>query len=227
AQTRVGSPLPAARGRTTELGALSAADAVDLLLDLAPSAAGKVADDLLFPAMLADAPPPYPRLLALAGNEKAPVRVREKAVFWAAEAGAPASALQRVYEGTTSEGVREQVIFAYSRIHDPAGVKTLLRIARSDDPLELRKKAVFWLGQAAGREITKELSDFAADEDESLKVKEAAVFALSQRPRDEAVPALIRVAKTNPDPRVRKRALFWLGQTNDPRAVALFEEILK
>jgi HEAT repeat protein len=52
------------------------------------------------------------------------------------------------------------------------------------------------------------------------------VFALSQEPRDEGVPALIRIVKSNRSPGVRKKALFWLGQSEDPRALALFEEIL-
>jgi hypothetical protein len=37
---------------------------------------------------------------------------------------------------------------------------------------------------------------------------------------------LIAVAKTNKDPEIRKRALFWLGQSNDPRAIDLFEQLL-
>ena len=59
-----------------------------------------------------------------------------------------------------------------------------------------------------------------------LASNEAAVFALSQRPREQGVPALITVARTNRDPEIRKKALFWLGQSNDPRALDLFEEVL-
>jgi hypothetical protein len=28
------------------------------------------------------------------------------------------------------------------------------------------------------------------------------------------------------DPEIRKRAMFWLGQSNDPRAIDLFEQLL-
>ena len=28
------------------------------------------------------------------------------------------------------------------------------------------------------------------------------------------------------DPEIRRKALFWLGQSEDPRALALFEELL-
>jgi len=58
------------------------------------------------------------------------------------------------------------------------------------------------------------------------EVRESAVFALSQRPKDEAVPALLQVARTSRDPALRKRAIFWLGQTDDARALAYFEDVL-
>ena len=49
---------------------------------------------------------------------------------------------------------------------------------------------------------------------------------LSQRPEARGVPVLIRVATTNRDREIRKKAMFWLGQSDDPRALALFEDIL-
>ena len=53
------------------------------------------------------------------------------------------------------------------------------------------------------------------------------MFALSQMPKEESVPRLIEVARTNRNPEVRKQAMFWLGQSDDPRALKFFEEILK
>lgn len=57
-------------------------------------------------------------------------------------------------------------------------------------------------------------------------VKRKAVFALTQIPRDEGVPLLIEVARTNRNPEVRKQAIFWLGQSKDPRALDFIEKIL-
>ena len=37
-------------------------------------------------------------------------------------------------------------------------------------------------------------------------------------------PKLMEVARNNRNPEVRKQAMFWLGQSRDPRALALFEE---
>jgi hypothetical protein len=104
----------------------------------------------------------------------------------------------------------------------------LLRIARRTElPAETRRQAVFWLGQAAGEAATRGLDSLAADGGEEVELRKQAVFALSQRPADEGVPVLIRIARSNPHAELRKSALFWLGQSEDPRAIALFEEILR
>jgi HEAT repeat protein len=103
----------------------------------------------------------------------------------------------------------------------------LMRLARDDSrPNNVRTQSVFWLGQIAGETITKNLADLTGEAALDREVRKQAVFALSQRPQRDGVPALIQIAKTNRDPEIRKTALFWLGQSRDPRALALFEEIL-
>jgi len=103
----------------------------------------------------------------------------------------------------------------------------LLRLAKNEErPRETRKQAVFWLGQAAGEAATSGLDSLSRDSNVDREVQKQVVFALSQRPRDEGIPILIRVARTHPDPEVRRQAVFWLGQSNDSRAIALFEELL-
>lgn len=89
-----------------------------------------------------------------------------------------------------------------------------------------RKQAIFWISQAAGDKAAEGLSELVSDEDEDREVRDQAVFALSQLPKDEGIPILVRVARSNKDPQIRKKAMFWLGQSDDPRALALFEEIL-
>jgi hypothetical protein len=93
-------------------------------------------------------------------------------------------------------------------------------------PLDTRRHAIFWLGQAAGEAAGRDLDSIAQDDTSELEIRKEAVFALSQRPEEESVPALIRIARTSPSREVRKSALFWLGQSEDPRALDVFEQLL-
>ena len=121
----------------------------------------------------------------------------------------------------------EKAVFP-ATLADSADVwPAFLKIARNPDvPRGTRRQTVFWLGQAAGDAATANLKDIVVDNSVDREVRESAVFALSQRPPDEGVPALITVVRTNKDPEIKKKALFWLGQSNDPRALDLIEELL-
>jgi hypothetical protein len=137
-----------------------------------------------------------------------------------------AADLLALAEGSRTDA--EDLITAATLADSAVVWPTLLRLAhRSDLPLETRRQAVFWLSQAAGEAATRGLDSIAGATGGELEIRKQAVFALSQRPADEGVPALIRIARTSPHPELRKTALFWLGQSEDPRVLALFEEILK
>jgi hypothetical protein len=103
----------------------------------------------------------------------------------------------------------------------------LLRLARDASlPRETRKRAIFWVGQIAAENVGAELGGIATDDNEDLDVREHAVFALSQRPARDGVPALLDIARTSRSRELRKTAMFWLAQSGDERAVVFFEQIL-
>ena len=102
----------------------------------------------------------------------------------------------------------------------------LLKLAADGSrPRGVRKSAVFWLGQAAGEAAVQGLTGLV-ETDEDVEVKKSAIFALSQLRQGGGVEPLIQIARSNRDPRLRKQVIFWLGQSEDPRAIALFEELL-
>ncbi len=111
----------------------------------------------------------------------------------------------------------------------------LLRIARDATSRSrgTRQEAVQWLARFAASAMAgrpNQLSDEAEDADDAsgdAGLKSHAVFVLSQLPRHEGVPALLDVARQNPDPRTRGHALFWLGQSGDPRALDFIESMLR
>jgi len=101
----------------------------------------------------------------------------------------------------------------------------LLRIARNENVnRDVRKSSIFWLGIAAGDKSTAGLKSLLSDDD--VEIRKQVVFALSQLKGEAGLNSLIEIAKTSKDPAVRKSALFWLSQKNDPRVLALFEDIL-
>ena len=131
-------------------------------------------------------------------------------------------------ERATDGSVGEEAIVPATLADSVTTWPALLRLTRNGAlPEKTRRSAVFWLGQQAGDRVTSELSAFVSDGDENRELRKHAVFALSQRPRDEAVPELVRIARSHRDPEIRKTAMFWLGQSQDPRALAFFEEVLR
>jgi hypothetical protein len=100
-------------------------------------------------------------------------------------------------------------------------------IARDRDRSEgIRSSAVFWLGVLAGETATEGLVELVEDDDEDLEVRKAAVFALSQGCRSSNTDHLMKIARTNPHRQLRKSAMFWLAQRDDPEVLDFFEEIL-
>ena len=99
------------------------------------------------------------------------------------------------------------------------------RVSRST-----RHDAIFWVGRFAAAKLSGNGDDIAAADDDGADrdddARGAAVFALSQLRGHAGVEPLLQVARTSRDPAVRRKALFWLGESGDPRAVALLREIL-
>lgn len=142
------------------------------------------------------------------------------------------SFLLGLVESQAEGRVINRAVFPAMLARDVVAWPTLLRIAKADAGARRGRKhdVVFWLGQYAAAKLAGSDDPFAArgprDDSDEEDVKEHAVFALSQLRNGEGVDPLIQVARTNKDQRVRAKAMFWLGESGDPRAVELFEQVL-
>jgi hypothetical protein len=126
-----------------------------------------------------------------------------------------------------SDDAAEDAVLAAVLADVDAIWRELLEIARdSSIPQDVRSAALFWLGQEAGDAVTSGIAAIAADEREEQDVREAAIFALSQRPDDVGVEPLMELARTAREAETRRAAMFWLAQSDDPRVLAFFEEVL-
>ena len=122
--------------------------------------------------------------------------------------------------------MQKAAVFGVSQSREAGAFDVLLEIARTDtDTTHARRSDL--LARAEGGQQSRGAITERIEQDPDTEVKKRAVFALSQLPKDEGVPLLIKVARTNTNPAVRKQAMFWLGQSKDPRAVEFFAEMLK
>ena len=87
-------------------------------------------------------------LMEVALNEREPIEMRKKALFWAGQTGGDLAQLSGLYDRMQNREMKEQLIFVYSQRHEAAAVDRLIQIARTEQDKELRKKAIFWLGQS-------------------------------------------------------------------------------
>lgn len=165
--------------------------------------------------------------LARFADPSQPSQVRRQAIFWIGQARGAAgfSTLKAMLDRETATDVRRTIVQAISRSRVPDALPTLLTVAKTDRDATTRGEALFWLAQTAGKAAAADISA-AVQNDPDTKVQERAVQALSQLPKDDGVPLLIGIARTHKNPKVRERAMFWLGQSKDPRATKFFEEIL-
>ena len=136
------------------------------------------------------------------------------------------STIKRLALSSPSESIRDKTMFALTLRPSPDAVNTLIEAAKSDKSPKVRRQALFWLAHKAGQKEVAAIGN-SIDNDPDISVKKKAVFAISQLPREEGVPKLIEIARTNKTPEVRKQAMFWLGQSKDPRALTFFQDVLK
>lgn len=157
-----------------------------------------------------------------------PESLRRNTVFWLGSSRGRRGyeILNRVMEHDPSTEVRSQTVFALSINSEPQALQAMIRAAKSDGSSHVRGQALFWLAQKAQQKAAVEAITDAVENDPETEVKKKAVFAVSQMPPEQGTPLLIRLAQTNKNREVRKQAMFWLGQSRDPRALQFFEQVL-
>lgn len=182
-------------------------------------------DELVAAAGLHDDPVLVIPVLQQMLNEKNGREIREDALFWLGQQDHPQALeiLLKTLRDDGSEEICEEAVFAVSRMELPEATAALVELARQSNRPEVREEAVFWLGQKASREAAAALDEIAHGDEEELQ--ERAVFALAELPDGAGIPRLIAIAKTHHNPAIRKKAIFWLSQSEDERAVDAIIEL--
>jgi len=153
--------------------------------------------------------------------------LRQKAIFWIGQGDDPdrLSFLKTLYSSLQDAESRDKILFSMSQVEGRESQRWLLGVAGDvNESIELRKKALFWVGQ----------SDIPAtdlftlyEKMPSREMKEQLIFVYSQRDEKAAVDKLFEIARTETDKELQKKAIFWLGQSDDPRVPAFLERLLQ
>lgn len=169
-------------------------------------------------------------LESVARDERESRGVREHAILAIGASKNPnaIATLKNLYTSLTDHRVREHVFVAVIA-HDEEGRSAesdefLIDAARNERDREMRKQAIFWLSQRAGKRTMGAIEESVESPDD--EIQKQAVFAISQRPKEEALPILMRLAREHRSPTVRKQAVFWLGQYDDDRVVEFLRDLI-
>jgi HEAT repeat protein len=215
------------RNAVRNLGHFQREDAVDELMKIFTSDTNL---DIKRAALRALAETKSPRaqtrLLEIAKNDNNP-ELRKQAIRVMSERGESAvDDLIKIFDAEQSQDVRRSALQTLSEIKSQRVEDKLFAVAGSNDNLEVRKAAIRLLGERAGRKSFEFLSATAQSADGNAEVQVQAVRSIGERHSEEAVPLLIKIAKTHPNQLVRKQAIRSLGESGDPRAVDFFREVL-
>ncbi|HLX13234.1 MAG TPA: HEAT repeat domain-containing protein, partial [Bacteroidota bacterium] len=161
----------------------------------------------------------------LSGKDE--TEIRKDAAFWLGQSNSDRALdlLMQSAQNDKSSAVRENCVFAISQMKGDRSVDSLIALAQKSENEETRKKAIFWLSQKAGKKATAALENAVYD-DKDYDIQKSALFALTQLPEHDGVDIIIKVATTHPNPKIRKDAIFWLGESGDQRALKTLIDII-
>ncbi len=153
---------------------------------------------------------------------------RKHAVFWLAHLRGlkGAQIATSIMFSDPDADIREHAAFSVSQSISPHADTDLIRLGTTDPAAKVRAHAWFSLSQTESA-ATESAIDAALRNESDSGVREQAIFALSKLPDERATRALIKVAEDKSLAREeRKRAVFWLAQSESGAAQTYLEEVL-
>jgi len=153
--------------------------------------------------------------------------LREKAIFWIGQNRSPENAqfLKDLFAKVENDDLKDKIIFSLSQMGGADNYRWLMDIALNQkEDMEIRKKALFWAGQGHNVDVADLVKLYDSMTDREMK--EQLIFVYSQRREDAALDKLFQIGKNDPDRELRKKAIFWIGQSRSPRASAYLQELI-
>lgn len=214
-----------------DLGTIAADDSARWLINLTRQQNGTVTrqieEDALVALAINRGDLARDAVAGIARND-ARVETRKRAVFWLAlvRGREGADITSSVMFNDKSADVREHAAFALGQSKAPRAAADLIRLGNTDADDEVRAQAWFWLAHTEAPESENAIVA-ALHKERDPEVLERAIFALSRLPGERATRALITATEDQSLTRdLRKRAVFWLSQSDSDAAQAYLEQVL-
>ena len=204
------------------LSSLEDAAGVPALIDLARNGTPGTRGAAVFWLGQTRDPRAFAALHGVIENEREDARIRAHAIFSLSHGSAPASEfayLRSLYPRLTSDRLKESVLQGMGEDESGGSAWLIDRARDQREPLKLRKTALFWAGQRKHTPTKDLVAVYRGATEPTLR--EHAIFVLSQRDDEAALNELMRIASEDSDRHMRSRALFWLGQKDDPRVTKM------
>jgi len=167
-----------------------------------------------------------PLIMELALNSK-DQELRDQAVFWLGqrEDDESVETLLKLYDKAGSNRSKEHMLLSFAQNDNPKARAKLIEIAKKESDLEIREKAIFWLGQSGDEgEYFGLLTDLYKTVKEP-KLKEMIIMALAQNGGPKAREMLIKIARGDSNIAMQEKAIFWLAQKEGDDIFKLMQEI--
>jgi HEAT repeat protein len=211
------------------LGQVHSDRAVPLLEDLLKNSKDRETKDKALFALSQQSSPKAGQILRdFAERESEDEELREQAIFWLGQKRSEDNAnyLKGLYGRVKKDALKDKIIFSLSQQRGFGNAEWIMNIALDPkESIEMRKQALFWAGQNGGASTESFASLY--DKMTDPEIKEQLIFVLSQRSRDgKALEKLMAIAKNDKDKELRSKAVFWLGQSRDPRAAKFLEDLI-
>ncbi len=156
-----------------------------------------------------------PFLASLVRDNRENVEVRKEAADALGDSreAAALSTLEGLYSEVNNREVKREILDAIGESRDEgAATRFLIKVAETEPDRELRREAIDGLGDSRDPSSLKALEKIINDQNSDSEIQREAVDALGQKEKDEAVPLLIKIAKTHGNAEVRREAIDQLGE---------------
>jgi len=200
---------------------------------LAEEGAGELVENAVFVLSHHDTPRAQRLLREMALDESASRRARERAILGIGRYSDEEDFefLRDMYGRLDDPELRKLVLLSVGHIDEPETAAWLMDVAlNEDETVENRSNALFWAARSGEVDVARLASVYERAPGKSAAdrraLREQILYLLAQDGGDEAVDKLIEIVRAEEDAKLRLKAVFWLGQLDDPRTVEVLEAII-